>query len=178
METVRQYQQIRSISAEVRYEGGSLEKMARWLGSGIIYRPQSEGDLGSRMEQAFLDSFRERSHRVLLIGSDCPGLDHGKLEQAFETLKRHDLVLGPSFDGGYYLIGIKKAASLLFAGISWGTDRVLSQTHRIAGQIGLKTFLLDPLADIDRPEDLSLLTTFLFPSSPSLSRLKRIGKFI
>ncbi len=116
-------------------------------------RSQDGGDLGERMFRAFASAFETGSDRVLLIGTDTPELQVSDLQEAFESLRRHDLVLGPAFDGGYWLIGLKVPQPQLFKGIDWSTDRVFAETVRRAQHHGLKTHLLRVLADIDTVED-------------------------
>jgi len=148
---------------EVRFQGGNRRKMASWLGEGFIYRPQGPGDLGRRMLRAFRGAFREGAEMAALVGSDLPGLGGRIVEKAFCLLRRADLVLGPALDGGYYLVGMKAPCPGLFEGIPWGTGRVLEETLARAGRLGLPVELLEPLADVDRPEDLGSLPPGLAP---------------
>jgi rSAM/selenodomain-associated transferase 2 len=108
------------------------------------------------MNLAFQDSFRAGMAKVVIVGTDCPGLSEGPVQEAFLALEENDLVLGPANDGGYYLIGLRRPTEELFKGIPWGTEKVLVHTRRVAQSLALKTFLLDPLGDVDRPEDLYL----------------------
>lgn len=147
---------IRSVSLEFHYAGGNQQLMKQWLGNNLTYYPQQEGDLGQRMYSAFAQAFAAGNERVVTIGIDCPDLDELLLTQAFELLKQKDLVLGPAEDGGYYLIGLSRLISELFVGISWGSDRVFTQTTNLANQLGLNCGYLTSLNDIDRPEDLSI----------------------
>jgi rSAM/selenodomain-associated transferase 1 len=149
-------QQKTAISVEIRYTGGDRERMQDWLGPARPIRGQGGGDLGARMARAFHDAFQECCGRVILVGSDCPGLSHDLMSRALEHLSRCDAVIGPAKDGGYYLIGLRRDAPALFRGISWGTGRVLAQTLARAQQLGLSKALLEELYDIDRPEDLHL----------------------
>jgi uncharacterized protein len=88
---------------------------------------QTYGDLGQRM-RAFFEESLATCERVVLIGSDSPDLPFEHVEQAFAALESHDVVLGPAQDGGYYLIGARRAVPQIFADIAWGTDRVWMQT--------------------------------------------------
>lgn len=115
---------------------------------------QAEGNLGIKMQEAFrtvLESFE----KVVMIGTDCPGLRAHHIEKAFQQLDEHDLVLGPAEDGGYYLIGLAKLHSTLFQLDSWSHAEVFRQTMEIATEQNLSVALLEKLYDIDRPEDLS-----------------------
>ena len=153
---VRKLQAFHPLSLEVHFAGGNEQLMQDWLGSNIIYRRQSEGDIGCRMASAFQASFGAGMNRVVLIGSDCPDLNAYLLAQAFQALEQHDLVLGPAQDGGYYLIGLHQLFPELFTGISWSTAEVLQQTQSIAKRLELAVAYLPLLSDIDRPEDLSV----------------------
>ena len=103
---------------------------------------------------AFADSLELGRRRVVLIGSDCPGISEKVLNTAFSHLHYYDLVLGPAIDGGYYLIGLTEPVPELFRDVPWGTSEVLAITLIRAARLGLRTILLEPLTDIDRPADL------------------------
>ncbi|MFH1059409.1 MAG: TIGR04282 family arsenosugar biosynthesis glycosyltransferase, partial [Pseudomonadota bacterium] len=122
---------------ELRCVGAPAAAFRRWLGWAPLIRPQAEGDLGARMHQALSEALAEGADRVVLMGSDCPGLTDAVLAQAFAALHDHDLVLGPATDGGYYLVGLTRPAPELFADITWGTERVLEQTLAAARRAGL-----------------------------------------
>lgn len=153
---VRKLQAFHPLSIEVHFAGGNEQLMQDWLGSSIVYRRQSQGDIGCRMASAFQASFEAGMNRVVLIGSDCPDLNAQVLAQAFQALEQHDLVLGPARDGGYYLIGLHQLFPELFTGISWSTAEVLQQTQSIAKRLELAVAYLPLLSDVDRPEDLSV----------------------
>ena len=142
-----------NVAVAVYFEGGTQFQMRRWLGPGVSFQPQSQGNLGERMRTAFQDASRQGFHRVVLIGSDIPKLTTNHLKKAFETMDEHNLVLGPSTDGGYWLVGMNGAYDI-FDGIDWGTEKVLRQTIGRAKTFGLKPLLLDPLDDMDTLEDL------------------------
>ncbi len=141
---------------EVRYDGATPSRMRQWLGKGLCFRAQGEGDLGQRIERAFRDAFAGGDRRVVVIGCDSPELDTPLLNGAFRALDQTDLVIGPARDGGYYLIGLKAPAAQLWRDIAWGSERVLAQTLKAAGQMGLRHSLLPELEDVDRPEDLGV----------------------
>jgi rSAM/selenodomain-associated transferase 2/rSAM/selenodomain-associated transferase 1 len=143
----------RNIDVEFRVEGGREDEMRRWLGINIVFSEQEAGGLGERMHHAFKKAFKEGCRRVVLVGTDIPGLKPDHLREAFTALKDRDLVLGPSTDGGYWVIGLKKAYDL-FQGVEWGTGKVLNQTLALANWMGLTSDLLGPLRDLDTVEDL------------------------
>lgn len=142
---------------EVNFTGGTKKLMAEWLGSEIFYENQVTGNLGIKMAAAFEMSFNAGVEKVVLIGTDCPGLNADLMAKAFEELDGHDLVFGPALDGGYYLIALRRFVPEIFMGINWGTAEVLAQSVAIAQNLNLAIAYLPPLADIDRPEDLSIL---------------------
>ncbi|HYW80466.1 MAG TPA: TIGR04283 family arsenosugar biosynthesis glycosyltransferase [Thermoguttaceae bacterium] len=161
-------------TVESHFEGGDRQCMQACFGRDLVYRPQHEGDLGRRMERAFCDAFDAGVGRVVIVGTDCPGLDAALVRTAFERLEHDHLVLGPAEDGGYYLIGLSRKEPTLFSQIDWGTDRVLRQTLDAAEASGLRSSLLKRLADIDRPEDLDLwrrerCRSRVFASDPRIS---------
>jgi uncharacterized protein len=148
------------VSLEVRHEGGTRDLMGKWLGPDMLFCEQGEGDVGQRMARAFTEGFQKDYRRIVLVGTDCPGLSAGLVRKAFTDLLQQYVVLGPANDGGYYLIGLQKPAPDLFEGIAWGTSEVLRSTLRIASNLELSVSLLEPLDDVDRPEDLGVWNNF------------------
>ncbi len=116
---------------------------------------QGRGSLGLRLQRQLLRGCREGAAAVVLIGSDLPALAAEDLVEAFQVLEHRALVLGPAGDGGYWLIGRRRATPQLFTGIAWGSDRVLAQTLALARQAGLEAALLAERHDLDRPADLA-----------------------
>jgi rSAM/selenodomain-associated transferase 1 len=122
-----------SLSGEILlsyYPEDKLDLMQAWLGRDRIYLPQSGADLGRRMTNAMASAFDRGAERVVLVGTDVPLIRNGHLEQAFECLSRKDVVLGPSLDGGYWLIGMNRQRFTpgIFDNIDWGTSSVFSET--------------------------------------------------
>jgi len=138
------------------YPGDSLTDLKHWLGDHYLYTPQYGENLGERMKNGFTEAFALGFKRVVLIGSDIPALPLEFIEEAFTSLKEKDAVIGPSLDGGYYLIGFKDKtfSSQTFKGIPWSTERVFEQTTKILKREGLTVHVLKPLRDIDTIEDL------------------------
>ncbi len=153
----RQLAERRGVALEVRFEGGSAEQMAAWLGGDLSYVPQGTGDLGNRMAGAIRHALHDGAERAVIVGTDCPDLTANTLAEALDALADHDLVLGPAADGGYYLMGLRGHAPVIFQDIPWGTSEVLRRTLSRAEEIGLSVRLLDELADVDRPQDLQQL---------------------
>ncbi len=144
------------LSTETRFAGGSEDRMKEWLGGDFRYRPQGEGDLGERLLRAVSDAFAEGARRVVVIGTDCPGVTVDILADAFRALHHADVTLGPAIDGGYYLIGVRSLNAALFQDMPWSTAQLLRTTLDRARSEGLTVRLLEPLSDVDRPEDLAV----------------------
>jgi hypothetical protein len=123
----------------------------------IEHFTQRGDDLGARMFHCMADEFERGSDRVVLIGCDCPHLPEGRLLKAAEMLESADVVLGPSEDGGYYLIGATRLIREPFEGIQWSTPDVLRRTLEILEALKLKVAMLPLSYDLDRPEDLERL---------------------
>lgn len=118
-------------------------------------RTQSSGDLGVRLEQAFRELFAEGYEAVVAIGSDIPDLDPGLIQSAMRAISADRVAVGPTFDGGYYLIGMAPEIPLPFSGIEWGAADVYERTVRILREHGREVHELARLRDIDTLEDWS-----------------------
>jgi len=137
------------------HDGGRGQQLRQWLGGRPIhFRPQATGDLGRRMHLAMQCAFDGGARRVVLVGTDIPGLTAAILEQAFAALDEKDLVIGPSIDGGYWLVGMTRPENI-FDGIRWSRPDVLENTLTLARRKGMTPCLLDPLNDLDTPGDLA-----------------------
>ena len=118
---------------------------------------QPGGDLGERMRSA-LGSRITGSGAAVLIGTDCPTLDAEDLRSAARALASGaDAVLGPARDGGYYLIGLRRAVPEVFSDVAWGEEQVLARTRENLRSLGWRWRELTLRADVDRPEDLAEL---------------------
>lgn len=134
--------------------GGRLGQIHRWLGRRMVsIRPQTNGDLGSRMKSAIDTALGQGCQQVVLIGTDVPQMESRHLAAAFETLADHDVVLGPTLDGGYWLVGCRRPADI-FTDMAWGSSDVLNQTLAAADKQGLSVAQLAPLNDMDTEADL------------------------
>ncbi|HJT35605.1 MAG TPA: TIGR04282 family arsenosugar biosynthesis glycosyltransferase [Pirellulales bacterium] len=117
-------------------------------------QPQATGDLGRRMRHYFETSFAAGVERAVLIGSDSPTLPITYVEEAFDRLAESPVVLGPSDDGGYYLIGLSRDIPDVFQGIDWSTSEVWRQTIGRLRAAGQSYYELPPWYDVDTGEDL------------------------
>jgi rSAM/selenodomain-associated transferase 1 len=117
-------------------------------------RLQSGADLGQRMQRAFDALFQAGYGKVIIVGSDCLELTADIIEKGFLQLETNDVVVGPSTDGGYYLLGVKKLLPVLFQGKTWSTGSVLSDTLADCRRQLLSYCLLPQLSDIDEEKDV------------------------
>lgn len=113
----------------------------------------SNADLGGRIRAAAEDSLLRNPGGVLLIGTDCPTLTPALLTEAADALSSYDVVLGPSTDGGYYLLATRALEPRLFEGIAWSTEAVADQTRAVFAKAGLRAHELPALTDVDTAED-------------------------
>lgn len=133
------------------------EEIKKLWGAKYQYAAQSGADLGPRMKNAFLQEFAAGFDKVVLIGSDCPDLPADIVEESFRALEnKTGSVIGPSVDGGYYLIGFRKDdfCPEIFSGVEWGNASVLEKTMTILHSKKHQPAILPLWRDIDRREDL------------------------
>ncbi len=135
---------------------GAGEFFRRLAPAGVRLLAQEGRDLGERMFRALAWGFESGFRTVLLRGTDTPDLPGALLWEARRRLRAgpSQVVLGPSWDGGYYLIGLREVYPELFAGVPWSTPRVLAETLSRAAALSLKVHLLPCWSDIDTPADL------------------------
>ena len=138
------------------YPADKRVAVASLLGSGYDLMPQQSGDLGTKMEHAFRQTFVDGFTSVLLIGSDIPDIPTSIFREALDSLKNNDVVIGPAADGGYYLIGFNNDSFLpqVFYGIPWGTDMVFRMTMGILDSASLRIHLVASWWDVDTFDDL------------------------
>ena len=133
-------------------------KAAAWVDRAVGTRtspfPQPDGNIGDRMLAALQQVYEQNHSPLLLIGTDIPQLRPHHLRDALKALGRADLCLGPTEDGGYYLLGCHQSVESLFDDIAWGAEDVLETTLLRAKEAGLRCELIDELYDVDTPEDL------------------------
>jgi len=138
-----------------------------FLPQSLQYLPQRGDSLGEREANVFADLLQGDCSRVVLIGGDIPTLPLSHLREAFALLAdlRNDVVLGPSEDGGYYLIGARALHPCLFEDIAWSTPTVLRETLAQARRQGLNVVQIPPWYDVDSEEDLRKLADELARSN-------------
>ena len=129
-------------------------EIKRWIGKQFRFLPQLQNGLGKRIEHAFLKTFGVGARKAIILASDVPDLTVSIIDDAIRTLDHYNIVIGPCYDGGYYLLGMSKLHKGLFRGVSWGTEKVYHQTLCNAESLGLTSYSLPFLIDIDSEEDL------------------------
>ena len=122
---------------------------------------QSEGDLGMRMHNIFSVLFAKEYKNVILIGADLPPVPLDYFAQAYDYLDGPEprVVLGPSRDGGYYLVGLNRPMPAMFENMTWSHDQVFTQTVTKLADLRIETRQLPIWFDIDAPDDLQILMT-------------------
>lgn len=135
-------------------------RIVGWLGQDHVFLPQTGKDLGERMAHALELGFSQGMEKIVLVGTDIPDIRASYLLKAFDILSQKDMVLGPSLDGGYWLIGFRRQgfSPLVFQGVDWGSSSVFSSTIERSCRAGISQGLLKPLQDIDTQEDLASFT--------------------
>ena len=149
----------------VFYPEESRQEFSELGGRRWQLEPQGPGDLGDKLYQFFSRSLKvqtvgepaETKRKVVVIGSDCTSLDPQLIERAFDALNRQAVVLGPSSDGGYYLIGMCENIPEIFQGISWSTSTVLVETISVLEKMNIGFETLPEMTDVDEAEDLTKL---------------------
>ena len=133
----------------VAFTGEEASRFADWLGPDVVLVEQVDGGLTERLLACLNPA------PVIYFGADTPDLAPHHVEAAIAALERHDVVIGPAEDGGYYLIGMRRALPELLTDMPWSTDQVLPETLARLDRSGITPVMLEMLADCDRPEDLA-----------------------
>jgi uncharacterized protein len=149
---------VREINAEtiIVYSGANGVSFPYFPGIECLH--QRGNNIGERMQGAFIDILAKGFERCVLIGSDSPDIPAALVNDAFNKLDSADIILGPSSDGGYYLIGCKRQSVFpsIFDGINWSTSEVFTETIKRITEAGLKFALLQQWSDIDEFDDLKI----------------------
>lgn len=144
---------IRQVSGDkAAYYSEKVRENDLW-NSTIYQKHQQKGnDLGARMQNAFTNGFNANYDKIVIIASDLYTITATHIEDAFKQLDKHDVVIGPSPDGGYYLLGMKQLHKQIFTERAWGTDTVLAST--LSNLKNINVHLLEELNDIDTYDDI------------------------
>ena len=138
------------------YPESAKDDMAVWLGSSYFYLLQKGGNLGKRMQHCFKSSFDKGFEKTIVLASDIPEISENIINNAFKSLEYKDAVIGPSYDGGYYLLGFNKKSynTEIFDDISWGTNFVYEETLGKIESYKLRYSVLDKINDMDTIDDI------------------------
>jgi len=117
---------------------------------------QGDGDLGARLERVFRDGLAT-APAAIAVGADSPLLTSAHLQQAMQALANHDAVIGPCPDGGFYLLALRACPQGLLSGLPWSTPETAEATKRRLNARGFSLLELEPLFDVDTPDDLAQL---------------------
>ncbi len=202
--TFKQALNVCSTALHVHHNGALKDGMEQWLSPfdpahKALFFPQVQGDLGEKIFAALHRSFRLMKepltpentsrtirHKIIIIGSDCPENRSDNMENAFALLDKHDCVLGPSKDGGYYLIGfciennnfnehhILEKIKSIFTGIDWGTEHVMAQSLAKIHECAFSPFFLPMLSDVDMPEDVPQSISVIIPTLNEEENLSKL----
>lgn len=159
----------------IAYTPASERDLFERLAPGFVLREQRGRDLGERMRSVLGDLLGAGHPAAIAIGTDSPTLPAALVQRAVDLTAsgRADLVLGPSEDGGYYLIGVRNDYPALFADVPWSTGAVLDVTLRRAETANLRPALLPTWFDVDTSDDLPRLRAALAEApraAPATSR--------
>lgn len=133
--------------------GYSEQRVREWVGFPFHYHEQQGADLGERMGNAFEAVFKHQESRIVIIGTDAPDLDGTIINSAFDALDGVDVVIGPTPDGGYYLLGMNFPSREVFRNITWSSGSVRSDTIAHIDRLNWSLTLLPELGDVDTIED-------------------------
>ena len=115
----------------------------------IDFTPQGEGDLGDRLERATIQAFADGAEKVAVMGTDCIDCGSRWINAAFLQTKENSCVVGPSLDGGYYILATARPEPTLFRNIPWSAENTLTETEKAAEKAALRITHLPSLEDID-----------------------------
>lgn len=144
---------VRAVDAErFLFYSSFVEDEDEWSSDFFHKKVQSQGDLGSRMSDAFQEVL-EKKEKAIILGSDCASLTPEIVKMALDKLDEYPFVIGPTFDGGYYLLGMNSFEPSVFENIEWSTETVFPKTLLRMASLEKRCFFLPQLSDIDYEED-------------------------
>ncbi len=144
---------------------------------GSMMIAQRGGDLGERLRNCFADLFAMGFESVVVIGADSPTLPGELIYDAFDSLENeNDVIAGPTTDGGYYLIGMRRLHPRLFEAVPWSTTEVMAATEARAREAGVNLIVMPEWYDVDTPEELEKLKEELRQTRESAPFTRRFLK--
>jgi glycosyltransferase A (GT-A) superfamily protein (DUF2064 family) len=152
---------LRDVEVAIMCPDSDVEELARLAGNQASVIAQHGEGLAAGLTSVFAHFTEEHQRLVIAFNSDSPHLPRSVLEDAFESLSAHDVVVGPTYDGGYYLVGVKTSHPALFEGDGMGTSSALERLLSRVRALELSLGLVDPFYDIDVSDDLTRLAAEL-----------------
>jgi rSAM/selenodomain-associated transferase 1 len=160
-ELVVRLSRLKKVSLTVFYAGFTAAELEGLVPARTSLVPQEGSSPGERLENAFRTLLARDGAPACVIGSGSPDLPLAYVKRAFVKLKHKEIVLGPSLDGGCYLIGLQRPVPDILRGISWGGSRAFRDTIGKVKSQGLSLGLIPPWYDVDDEASLALLETML-----------------
>ena len=156
-DTIALARSLDDVQVAIMSPAGDVEDLSRAVGDSIPIIPQSGNGLAAGLTSVFAHFAAAGHRRILAFNSDSPHLPASVLNGAFQALGQSDVVIGPTHDGGYYLVGATASHPGLFAGDGLGTTNAYETLRGRVRALGLSMSLTDPFYDIDVADDLSRL---------------------
>ena len=156
-DTVALARSLAGVEVAIMCPESDRSELARLAGDGVSVVSQTGEGLAAGLTSVFAHFAEDHQRRTIAFNSDTPHLPGSALEHAFEMLTIHDIVVGPTHDGGYYLVGAKASHPALFANDEMGTSSALDRLLSRARDLDLSLGLIEPFYDIDVADDLNRL---------------------
>lgn len=160
-DTLELARSLGSVEVAIMCPESDVNELTRLAGNGACVVAQKGEGLAAGLTSVFAHFAEDHQRRIIAFNSDSPHLPRSVLEDAFEMLATHDVVVGPTHDGGYYLVGAKASHPTLFAPDGMGTSSALETLLSRAGALALSVGFAEPFYDVDVPEDLTRLAAEL-----------------
>jgi len=160
-DTLAMARSLKDVEVAIVCPNTDVDELTQFAGDEVGVVPQKGTGLAAGLTSVFAHFTENHQRRTIAFNSDSPHLPPSVLEEAFEKLIANDLVVGPTHDGGYYLVGAKTSHPALFAPDGMGTSSAFDRLLSRASTLGLSVDLSDPFYDIDIADDLSRLSTEL-----------------
>ena len=153
-DTLALAQSLGEVTVAIMCPAPDVHEMAQVAGDGIIVVAQTGEGLAAGLTSVFAHFAKDQPRRTIAFNSDSPHLPPAILETAFEALAAHDVVVGPTHDGGYYLVGAKASHPTLFANDGMGTDSALDRLLSRSRSLELSVGFVESFYDVDVADDL------------------------
>jgi rSAM/selenodomain-associated transferase 1 len=152
--TIELVKDVPSDETFLAYDSSGEASFIKSIKGGLSLFRQEGKDLGERMHNAFIYSGKRGNEATIIIGSDSPDMPPEFIKKGFDSLEKSDIVVGPSRDGGYYLVGLKQPDERIFKDVNWSSDKVFFETMNNIKNAGKVASLVDEWYDIDTIQDL------------------------